>query len=158
MLHKNYWLFEFISISQFLRKAPVQYGTAFLHTETDDNDLTYFIIHQATIIKRALAELHDYLAKKSAETSESLAALGNHPGLNHRQALLIQHAVRHPNTHYTIAAHSARQAVTYATARTDLLRLTEVGLLEKRKVGHAFSFFAPKDLRERLASPSATSV
>lgn len=31
MLHSGYWLFEFISISQFLRKAPVQYGTAFLY-------------------------------------------------------------------------------------------------------------------------------
>ncbi len=44
MLYSNYWMFEFISISQFLRKAPTRYAMAFLHTETDENDLTYFII------------------------------------------------------------------------------------------------------------------
>ena len=31
---RGYWLFEFVSISQILRKAPVQYGAAFLQTET----------------------------------------------------------------------------------------------------------------------------
>jgi len=79
MLHSGYWLFEFISISHFLRKAPVQYGTAFLHTETDENDLTYFIIHQAEIIKRALKGLHDYVARKSSETRACLDALQKHP-------------------------------------------------------------------------------
>ena len=32
MLHARYWLFEYISISQVLRNAPVRYGAAFLHT------------------------------------------------------------------------------------------------------------------------------
>ena len=68
MLHMGYWLFEFLSISQILRKAPVQYGAAFLRTETDDNDLTYFLIHQADVIRSALIELHDYVARKSRET------------------------------------------------------------------------------------------
>ena len=45
MLRNNYWLFEFISISQIIRKAPIKYGRAFLYTETDDNDLTYFILY-----------------------------------------------------------------------------------------------------------------
>jgi len=65
MLHAGYWLFEFIPISQFLRQAPVQYGTAFSHTETDENDLTYFLLHQTEIIRRALKELHDYVARLS---------------------------------------------------------------------------------------------
>ena len=43
MLRHGYWLFEFVSISQIILKAPVKYGRAFLYTETDDNDLTYFI-------------------------------------------------------------------------------------------------------------------
>ncbi|MCK4349246.1 MAG: Fic family protein, partial [Candidatus Krumholzibacteria bacterium] len=31
MLHSNFWLFEFISISSVLRKAPAQYTRSFLH-------------------------------------------------------------------------------------------------------------------------------
>jgi Fic family protein len=155
MLHSGYWLFEYISISQFLRKAPVQYGTAFLHTETDEGDLTYFIIHQAEVIKRALKELHDYVARKSSETRACLNALQKHPELNHRQQALIAHAVRHPGFAYQIAGHGARHAVTYATARADLLGLAKQKFLEHRKVGRAFVFFAPKDLELRLRSKNS---
>lgn len=150
MLHSGYWLFEFISISQFLRKAPAQYGTAFLHTETDENDLTYFIIHQAGIIRRALKELHDYVARKSSETRACLDALQKHPGLNHRQQAIITHALRHPGHVYSIAGHRTRHAVAYQTARTDLMSLATLGLLEQLKAGRAFVFVAPKDLELRL--------
>jgi Fic family protein len=155
MLHSKYWLFEFISISQFLRKAPAQYGTAFLQTETDENDLTYFIIHQAEVIKRSFKELHDYVARKSSETRACLTALQNRPELNYRQQALISHALRHPGFAYNIAGHGTRQAVTYATARADLLGLSRLGLLEHRKVGRAFVFVVPQDLGTRLQSTAS---
>ena len=154
MLRSGYWLFEFVSISQFLRKAPAQYGKAFLHTETDENDLTYFLIHQAEIIRRALKELHDYVARKSTETRACLDALRKHPELNHRQQAIVAHALRHPGFAYSIAGHGARHAVTYATTRSDLLNLAKLKLLEQRKVGRAFVFVAPKDLESRLGSKS----
>lgn len=150
MLHTGYWLFEFISISQILRKAPVQYGTAFLHTETDDNDLTYFIVHQAEVIRRALAELHDYIARKSNETRACMNLLQTHPDLNHRQQAVLTHAVRHPSFSYTIAGHMARHGIVYDTARLDLLNLAKRGLLIQRKAGRALTFIAPADLQKRL--------
>ncbi|MCK9458145.1 MAG: Fic family protein [Proteobacteria bacterium] len=150
MLRSNYWLFEFISISQFLRKAPVKYATAFLYTESDQNDLTYFLIHQAQIIRRALRELHDYVARKSSEARACLDALQKFPELNHRQQALVAHALRHPGFAYNIAGHGARQGVVYQTARTDLLRLARMGLLEQNKAGRALVFFAPRDLESRL--------
>jgi Fic family protein len=155
MLHSGYWLFEFVSISQFLRKAPAQYGTAFLHTETDENDLTYFIIHQAEVIRRALKELRDYVARKSSETRACLNALQKHPELNHRQQALIAHAFRHPGFAYNIAGHGTRQSVVYETARTDLLTLVRLGLLEQRKAGRVLVFIAPKNLEQRLQSNGA---
>ena len=54
MLRHGYWLFEFISISEVILKAPVKYGEAFLYTETDQNDLTYFIIHQVEVIRKSI--------------------------------------------------------------------------------------------------------
>jgi len=154
MLHSGYWLFEYVSISQFLRKAPVQYGTAFLQTETDEGDATYFIIHQAEIIRRSLKELHDYIVRKSSETRACLNALQKHPELNHRQQALIAHAVRHPGYAYRIAGHGTRHAVTYATARADLLGLAKHKFLEQRKAGRAFVFVAPKNLEARLQKDS----
>lgn len=152
MLRSEYWLFEFISISQFLRKAPIPYGMAFLHTETDENDLTYFLIHQAEVIRGALQELHDYVVRKSSETRACLDALQKHPELNHRQQSLISHALRHPGFVYNIAGHGARHSVVYQTARTDLLHLARIKLLEQRKAGKAMIFIAPRDLEHRLGT------
>jgi Fic family protein len=45
MLRHNYWLCEYLAISQIIRKAPTRYYRAFLYTETDENDLTYFILY-----------------------------------------------------------------------------------------------------------------
>jgi Fic family protein len=128
---------------------------AFLHTETDENDLTYFIIHQAEVIRRALKELHDYVARKSSETRACLNALQKHPELNHRQHAVITHALRHPGFTYNIAGHQVRQAVTYATARGDLLGLVKRKFLERQKIGRMFVFIAPKDLELRLRSKAS---
>jgi Fic family protein len=154
MLHSGYWLFEFISISHFIRKAPVQYGMAFLHTETDENDLTYFMIHQAEIIRRDLKDLHDYVARKSSEARSCLDALQNYPEINHRQQALISHAVLHPSFVYNIAGHQTRQGISYATARSDLLNLVKSNFFEQKKVGRAFVFVAPRDMEQRLKSKS----
>jgi len=154
MLHAGYWLFEFISISQILRKAPVQYGMAFLQTETDDNDLTYFILHQAEVIRKALKELHDYVERKSRETRTCMRLLGGFADLNHRQQALLTHAVRHPGFIYNIAGHMSRHGIVYDTARLDLLDLAKRGLLEQRKTGRALGFVAPPDLEKRLRGDS----
>jgi Fic family protein len=150
MLHAGYWLFEFISISQILRKAPVQYGTAFLKTETAENDLTYFLIHQAEVIQKALKELHEYVERKSRETRNCMQLLHGFAGLNHRQQAILTHAVRHPGFVYNIAGHMARHGIAYDTARLDLLNLAERQLLEQGKSGRALGFLAPHDLDRRL--------
>ena len=150
MLHSGYWLFEFISLSQILRQAPVQYGRAFLHTETDNNDLTYFIIHQSEVIKKGLIELHDYVARKSRETRATMAVLQGNPDLNHRQQAVLAHAIRHPGFSYNIAGHMARHGIVYDTARLDLLGLADRGWLEQRKVGKTHAFAVPADLEKRL--------
>ena len=65
MARSGYWLMEYTSISHILRKAPARYMRAYLHTETDKNDTTYFLLHQLQTIRQAIAALHDYVAKKS---------------------------------------------------------------------------------------------
>jgi Fic family protein len=152
MLHQGYWIFEFISISQILRKAPVQYGTAFLHTETDENDLTYFVIHQAEVIRRALRELREYAAEKSRVTRLSVAQFQQLFDLNHRQQAILDHALHQKGAVYTVAGHQTRQAIAYATARADLLDLAQKGLLTQTKAGKTFRFVAPLDLEQRLGA------
>lgn len=156
MARSSYWLMEYTSISHILRKAPAQYMRAYLHTETDKNDTTYFLLHQLQTIRQAIAALHEYVARKSREQMETERLLASSPNLrgrfNHRQTALLNHALRNAGEAYRVDAHQRSHAVVYQTARRDLLELEALGLLEKSRQGNAFIFFAPADLRERLAS------
>jgi Fic family protein len=162
MARSGYWLMEYSSISHILRKAPARYMRAYLHTETDSNDTTYFLLHQLHTIRRAIAALHEYVERKSREQKETERLLAASPALrgrfNHRQVALLGHALRNEGEAYRVDAHQRSHSVVYQTARRDLLELEELGLLEKTKQGNAFLFFAPRDLRERLVNLSRTSV
>ena len=150
MLRSGYWLFEFISISKILRKAPVKYGRSFLYTETDDNDLTHFLIAQTQVIRQAIGELHEYISRKTEEVREMELHLRALDLLNHRQVEVVRHALKHPGQRYTIASHQNSHAVAYQTARTDLLDLGRRLMLDQRKKGKQFVFVAPSDLSKRL--------
>jgi Fic family protein len=154
MARSGYWLMEYTSISHILRKAPGQYMRAYLHTETDRNDTTYFLLHQLETIRQATAALHEYVARKSREQKETERLLAASPELrgrfNHRQVALLNHALRNTGESYRVDAHQRSHAVVYQTARRDLLELEGLGLLEKTKQGNAYLFYAPADLRERL--------
>jgi Fic family protein len=154
MLRSGYWLSEFISISNVLKKAPAQYGLAYLHTETDGEDTTYFLLHQLETIRKAIDALRDYLHRKTEErrSVDRLLAPAMDLGekLNHRQRALLAHALRHPDAVYTIAGHKGLHAIVYQTARTDLISLAEAGLLEQSRRGRGFVFTAPGNLSDRI--------
>jgi Fic family protein len=150
MLHRGFWLFEFISISAILRKAPVKYARSFLYTESDENDLTYFIVAQTQVIRRAIVELHAYIDRKTAEVLELESKLKALRMFNHRQAELIRHALKHPYQEYTIESHQKSHDVVYETARTDLLRLQTKELVNMEKRGKIMVFRVPPDLASRL--------
>ena len=151
MLRHGFWLFEFISISQIIRKAPAKYGRAFLYTETDDNDLTYFIIYHLDVIRRAIKELHEYIKRKTEKLQTIERELRGIVVLNHRQRALISHALRHPHQLYTIKSHQTSHNVVYQTSRLDLFDLELRGLLKCRKVGRTWHFTPVDELEERLA-------
>lgn len=152
LLRDGYWLFEYVSISSVIKKAYAKYARAFLYTETDANDLTYFFLFHLDVIDQAVQEVQAHLQRKVREVRQARALLQPGSGLNHRQLALLTRAVRHPGETYTIASHRRSHAVTYDTARTDLLALAERDLLTKRKEGRRFVFASPADLSQRLES------
>lgn len=150
MLSQGYWLAEFLTISSILTKAPVQYARSFLYTETDDNDLTYFIAYQLQVIMRAINGLEGYLQRKMAEVKKTQKLIRQLGTLNHRQTALLNHALRHPDHPYTVKSHSMSHNVVTQTARTDLEGLVKRGLLKKQKVGKGYTYYPVEDLPEKL--------
>lgn len=156
MSKSGYWLTEFVSISEAIKKAPIKYGRAFLHTETDDNDLTYFLIHQLDVIHEAVEALHSYLDEKMRDIGEAEQMLELNPRLqgklNFRQLAVLRHALKHPRFSYVVREHQQSHGVSYDVARKDLIAMSDtLGLLDKTKRGKQFYFLAPVDLDKRIS-------
>jgi len=154
MLKQGFWTMEFISISRILKSAPAKYSRAYLYTETDDNDVTYFLTHQLEVIKKAINDLLIYLKKKSNESKVVEKLISKSPYIqnifNYRQIALINRALKNPDAVFNVESHRGSHNVTYDTARTDLLKLEKMKLLKKTKVGKAFVFSAIPNLKEKL--------
>jgi Fic family protein len=155
MRKRGYWLVEYLPISRILQQAPAQYGQAFLETETDEGDTTYFVIHQLQVIERAIEELHVYLARKADELRKVETLIHGGDGFNHRQLGLLSDALRHPDRSYSFGEHAEINRVTHETARSDLSELADRELLLRRKVGREYIFEPPPDLAKRLKESPA---
>lgn len=107
------------------------------------------LIHQLTVIRRAIDELMEYLRRKMRELRQTVGLL-RQSTLNHRQVALITHALRHSDAEYTVRSHSTSHRVTSQSARTDLLDLERLGLLERRQVGKRFVFSPVADLDHKV--------
>lgn len=153
MLKNGYWLFEYISISRLLKEAPIQYAKAYLYTETDELDMTYFLYYQANIIKRAIISLEQYINDKQQQFKMFSSAIvkfkiGNR--LNDRQVQILQKAVKETGATFTAKEISNEFGISENTARKDLNCLLNLKLLGQIKTGNTINYISPNDLLQRL--------
>lgn len=155
MSKRGYWLAEYLPISRFIRKAPSQYARAFMETETDGGDTTYFLIHQLRVIEHAIDDVRSYVQRKTAEMRDIERLLHGDDELNGRQLALLSDAIRRPDALYSFESHAASNRVSHETARSDLRNLAARGILVQRRRGRKHLFEPAPDLPERLQeSPS----
>lgn len=152
MLRHGFWLAEFFSISHEILKAPKQYYRAFLRTETDGNDLNYFIHHQLEIIRASILSLQEYIGRKQAEVETLRRHLGANSDFNYRQLALLKQALKHPFSACTVVSHQTSHAISNQTAKNDLAALESKGLLLRGKVGKAFVYRPAPDLARKLGT------
>lgn len=150
LLHHGYWLAEHLPISRVLARRKSKYARAFLLVETDNNDLTYFLHDQLDVLRIAIADLDVYVANRVRQHLDAERSLRLEGRVNHRQLMLIEHARRHPEQAWTIAAWQQEQDISYPTAREDLLDLARRGVLVAFKRSRAMVFRPVDDLTEAL--------
>ena len=153
-LRSGYWLLEFVSISKAIREAPMRYGRAYLLSESDNGDLTYFLIYHLDVLQKAVRSLRAYLDRKAAELKQLERAIrakvGPRRQFNQRQVHVLQEAIRRPGHQFTIEDHRVRTGVSYLTARADLEGLVGLALLRKRRAGNQSFYFADGRIVEKL--------
>lgn len=150
MLRKGYWLTEYLSISSIILKARVQYANAFLYTETDENDLTYFIQFKTKTLRLAYASLQAYLQRKLNEKKAATQFL-TIGGINERQALILQEVSEGIDKVYRVIEIEKRFGVSNQTARNDLRSLEVLGLLRRFKInGKEYGFSKSSDFANGL--------
>ena len=153
MLKSGFEFFEYLSISKLLKEAPVKYGMAYLYTEIDENDLTYFIYYQADIILRSMDELFNYLDEKSREFEEVVDLLENSPlaeSLNFIQKNIVKKAMKNPGRIFTAKEIVHTYDVSENTARKYLKVLAAYKLLAPLKEGRTVKYIALADIKEVL--------
>lgn len=67
LLKRGYWGFSYIPISQMIKNSKKQYLDAYLYSEQDGNDLTYFLVYIANKTNQAFAEFKKYVNRKKKE-------------------------------------------------------------------------------------------
>jgi Fic family protein len=150
MLRNGYWLAEYFSISHEILRVPKKYYRAFLHTETDGNDLNYFLLHQLEVICDSIKSLRESIRAKQEEAESLRRNLGVGGEFNHRQIALLKHALKHPFAAYTVVGHQTSHGTSNQTAKNDIAALEAKGLLERGKVGKAFVYSPAPDLAGKL--------
>ena len=140
MLRNDYWLFEYMAVSRAIKDTKGQYKMAYQYTESDENDLTYFIRYNLTAVTTAVDNIQKYIKKKQRESRQALKILQDSDGLNLRQVEIIKSLIKNPDKPVTIKEIIETYHVAYATARNDLFHLEKSGYLNKQKSGKEYIF------------------
>ncbi|MCC6661811.1 MAG: Fic family protein [Phycisphaerales bacterium] len=157
-LRAGYRVFEYLAISALIHKAIAKYPQAYIDTEQDEGDLTYFIQYKLSVIGRAVERLHECLMREAEEVDRSVRLVGLDRNLNLRQRLLLEHALRHPKTDYTVTSHSNSNRITRTTARADLDHLVKRKLMNTYKVGKEVHYKIAPGVAEKLARLEARAA
>jgi len=140
VLSRGYWLFEYLPVSRIILKSRKNYGLAYLYTEYDESDLTYFLRYNISCIVQALDDLLKFLERKQTEQNATKAIIKKIDEINQRQADILREMMEHSDEYYSIRKIMQMYAVVYQTARTDLLDLEKRGFLIKQQRGREFLF------------------
>ncbi|MEA3281354.1 MAG: Fic family protein [Euryarchaeota archaeon] len=144
LISQRYDWLEYVAVSTAIKNAPVKYTRAYIHSETDNNDITYFVKFNLRQLDIALKSFEKYLEKTRSVNKKIFETIKNNPDLNVRQADVII-TLNKTEMPTTVREMQERYNITYQTARTDLLGLSELGYLRKYTRGKQFIFLLDKD-------------
>ncbi len=135
LLKNDYWAFAYLPISTVLTKAPSQYTMAYVYSEQDDYDLTYFLDFNIRKIKQSVNDFSKYLKTKEDENKKLSNFLRGDARLNYRQSEILKTFMKDSNYRINATTYSSINNISRLTAYSDLKRLVTWGFLVIKKEG-----------------------
>lgn len=140
VLSRGYWLFEYMPISRIILRSKKKYSLAYLYSQYDEMDLTYFILYNLSCINDAKKDLMHYLEEKQAEQIATKSIIRKIPDISQREGDILRTMMEQSEDYFTIREIMQQYNTVYETARTDLLHLADLGYIVREKRGREFVF------------------
>jgi len=160
LLKNGYWLTEYLSISRLIAKSKTQYAIAYLYSEIDENDITYFINYKIKMMKQAFESLREYIQRKIEEKKQYIH-FQKIKGINERQALILKWIYEEPDILFTVKEIENRFSISNQTARTDLYELKDKGYLDLVDLNKKTKAFCKSERFEEIIKkelPTTTAI
>lgn len=138
----------YLPISKMIKKSPEQYTMAYVYSEQDDYDLTYFIDYNFKKIKLAFDDFQEYVRMQTKENIKMKGVAEIKFNLNMRQIQLLQYLFGDKDARTNITAHTDINGISKKTAINDLKQLVSNGFLEQKKQGRNTYYYATKKINE----------
>lgn len=148
LLRKGYWMFAYLPLSVCIKKSPSQYAKAYLQSEQDDFDLTYFIDYNMRKIIQAQRDFEKFMEDQRFKKPDNKKIQKKFPSLNPRQIRLIQFFRAKPNERTNMSSMIQIHGISSGTAVKDLRVMENQGLLYKRKNGLNVFYYPTEKLLE----------
>lgn len=156
MIKKGYWLTEYLSISRIIYTNKKAYEKAFLYTENDSNDLSYFIQYHLEVMKKAFEELKKYLQRKIDE-QQNIFRFEGISHINERQRYVLQAISDSKRVLFTPKELATQFDVSAKSARTDLQELVKMGYMTATYLNKRAMGYIKSDQFERLLSEKSNN-
>ena len=150
MLKRGYWLTEYLSISRIIYRTKNSYENSFLYAENDRMDIGYFLSYNLRVLAIAFQELQDYIQRKIAQKQKAVDFL-KLGFVNERQATILSMVRDDPHIILSISELRSKFQISQPTAKADIDKLVERGLLERIPVnGRQFNYMKGEKFDEEL--------
>ena len=140
----GYWGFAYAPISKMIQKSKGLYEKAYIYTEQDNYDLTYFLDYNLRKIDEAITYIHSEIDNYRQGKSDAYIHLTKVRGFNDRQAQLLIYLSENSENYTTPTMHSNIYGVSFYTAHNDIKELFNKKYLKRTKVGRYMHYSATK--------------
>ncbi len=146
LLRQGYWMFIYFPLSKAIKDSPGQYRDAYMYTEQDDNDLTYFIEYNIKKLSEALRKSYADVARKEREDTKIAKIAREKYRLNDRQIQLLRYYYKNKDATTSVTTHLKIYEISKVTAMKDLRDLERQGFLSSQKSGVTVYYSATKKI------------